>query len=330
MSSKEIRTSSRNSLVILARDNLKIVRAIRRRIFRWYAKNGREFVWRHARDPYTILVSEIMLQQTHTARVQEKLPLFLKQFPTLRALAESSGGDVVRAWRGIGYNNRAVRLHELARLVLRNYNGRLPREVEQLETLPGIGEYTSHAVACFAFGEHVPVVDVNIHRVLSRIFWKMKSSSDRQNRATVWKLAARVLPKDASSWNQAVMDLGAATCRAAKPLCRDCPVRNYCASARFMNGGIRRVSHRQSLERKSEPSYQGIPRRLWRGRIVEALRSVEGDRSLAVAEIGRAIKPDFRSSELPWLIRVVDRLAADGVVHRFGVSKGLRVSLSAE
>ncbi|TLY28367.1 MAG: hypothetical protein E6K56_10030 [Ignavibacteria bacterium] len=97
-----------------------------------------------------------------------------------------------------------------------------------------------------------------------------------------------------------------------------------------MNGGIRRVSHRQSLERKSEPSYQGIPRRLWRGRIVEALRSVEGDRSLAVAEIGRAIKPDFRSSELPWLIRVVDRLAADGVVHRFGVSKGLRVSLSAE
>lgn len=311
-------------------NNLKKVQAIQRRISLWYAKNSRSFIWRETRDPYTILVSEIMLQQTQTSRIQEKLPLFLKQFPTLRALAESPRGDVVRAWQGIGYNNRAVHLHDLARSVLQNYDGQLPRKIEQLEVLPGIGQYTSHAVACFAFRQHVPVVDVNIHRVLSRIFWKMKNFSDRQDQATAWKVAEKVLPEDAYSWNQAVMDLGAVVCTAAKPLCGHCPVKNYCASAHLEHGSMRRVPAPQSRKRKPEPSYDGIPRRLWRGRIVQALRNAERDRPLAVAELAKAIKPDFRASELPWLIRVVDRLAEDGVVYKVGVHKKLRVSLSAE
>ncbi|OLD79846.1 MAG: hypothetical protein AUI33_02305 [Ignavibacteria bacterium 13_1_40CM_2_61_4] len=315
---------------MLASNNLKKAQSIRRRLSLWYAKNRRSFIWRDTHDPYTILVSEIMLQQTQTSRIQEKLPQFLKQFPTLRALAESPRGKVIRAWQGIGYNNRAVRLHELAQLVLQKYNGRLPRKIEQLETLPGIGPYTSHAVASFAFGEHVPVVDVNIHRVLSRIFWKMKNFSDRRARALVCKMAARVLPEDSYSWNQAVMDLGSTICRAAKPLCGQCPVRDYCASAHLEYTSVHRVSARRSRERKPEPSYNGIPRRLWRGRIVEALRNVERDRPLAVTELGRAIKPDFRTSELPWLIRVVDRLAKDGVLYRVGVNKNLRVSLSPE
>ena len=310
-------------------NSLKKIPAIRRQISLWYAKNRRSFIWRSSSDPYTILVSEIMLQQTQTSRIQEKLPLFLKQFPTIRALGESTRSEVVRAWQGIGYNNRAVRLHELARLVLLNYNGRLPRKIEQLEALPGVGPYTSHAVACFAFREHVPVVDTNVHRVLSRIFWKMKNLSERQSLAMVWKIAEEVLPEEAYSWNQAVMDLGAVVCTAAKPLCGHCPVMNYCASAHLEHRRVHRLSGPHSRVKKPEPSYNGIPRRLWRGRIVQALRNVKADRPLAVADLGKAIKPDFRTSELPWLIGVVDRLAEDGVVHRVGVSKGLKVSLAA-
>ena len=308
--------------------NTKEIAALRRRILGWYGRNGRSFLWRRTTDPYTILVSEIMLQQTQASRVEEKLPVFLKKYPTLRTLAKSTKGDVVRAWRGMGYNNRAVRLRDLARAVLDRHRGRLPSDPAQLDRLPGIGRYTAHAVACFAFRQNVPVVDVNIHRTLSRIFWRMKDLSERKNPGTVWSLAERILPDDAWSWNQSVMELGSTVCTAAKPACIRCPVRRYCASSH-----LERIRSRRSGEvrrGKSEPSYGGIPRRLWRGRLVEALRDIGDGRSISLDDLGKAIKPGFRPRELRWLTGLVDRLADDGVVRTLRTSGRLRVALSAE
>src|SRR5712692_353764 len=122
-----------------------------------------------------------MLQQTQAARVEQKLPVFLMKFPTLRALANSTKGDVVRAWSGMGYNNRAVRLRDLAKAVDELHHGALPADPGPLDQLPGIGRYTAHAIACFAFRRNVPVVDVNIHRLFSRLFWRMKDPSGRKN-----------------------------------------------------------------------------------------------------------------------------------------------------
>lgn len=303
---------------------------LRRRILPWYRRNGRSFLWRRTTDPYTILVSEIMLQQTQAARVEAKLPPFLREFPTLQALAESTKGDVIRAWRGMGYNNRAVRLRDLARTVVERHRGRLPRDPESLERLPGIGRYTAHAVACFAFRRNVPVVDVNVHRLFSRMFWRMKDPSDRKDRETVWKTAGRILPDDAWSWNQSVIELGATVCTAARPGCIRCPVSRHCSSAHLAHNRSSRATAGRLHPKKSEPSYSGIPRRLWRGRLVEALRNVSAGRSMSLSELGRAIKPDFNARELRWLTGLVDRLANEGIVRILSTSGSMRVALSTE
>jgi A/G-specific adenine glycosylase len=293
----------------------------------WYRRNGRSFLWRRTTDPYTILVSEIMLQQTQAARVEEKLPGFLKKYPTLGALAKSTTGDVIRAWRGMGYNNRAVRLRDLAREVVDGHRGRLPEDPEQLDLLPGIGRYTAHAVACFAFRKSVPVVDVNIHRLFSRLFWRMKDSSERKDPEAVWDLAGRIIPRDAWSWNQSVMELGSTICTAGKPGCARCPVREYCPSAHLEQAPLRRARAHMG---KPEPSYNGIPRRLWRGRMVEALRNTNGRRSMSLHDLGKAIKPDFAPHEVGWLTELVDRLTEDGIVLAVRSPGNLRVSLSNE
>src|ERR1700690_2625305 len=126
------------------------VKAFHRSISKWYRIHKRELQWRTTQDPYEILISEIMLQQTQVHRVKEKLPLFLKQFPSMKTLAKSSKADLIRSWSGMGYNNRAVRLRELAVSVMQNHNGKLPADIEKLEQLPGVGRYTAHALLCFA------------------------------------------------------------------------------------------------------------------------------------------------------------------------------------
>ena len=144
-------------------------------VLRWYRQNGRTLPWRGEQDPYRVLVSEVMLQQTQVSRVLEKYPLFLKQFPTLRALARAERSSVIRAWRGMGYNNRAVRLHLLAQTVVNSHGGVLPRTEEELTLLPGIGRYTARALLSSVFHIPVPVVDVNVHRFFSRLFWPMRT-----------------------------------------------------------------------------------------------------------------------------------------------------------
>jgi len=185
----------------------------------WYRDEARALPWRATTDPYRILVSEVMLQQTQVARVMAAYQRFITRFPTIEALAAAPVADVIEAWRGLGYNTRARRLRDAARVIAAEG---WPTTAEGLVRLPGVGPYTAAAVACFAFGEQVPAVDTNLRRVLSR--WMGRPLSG----AALRDAAAREIAIDAADWNQAVMDLGATLCRPRDPQCGECPVSPWC------------------------------------------------------------------------------------------------------
>lgn len=299
---------------------------LHRRVLGWYESNRRELQWRTTRDPYAILVSEVMLQQTQVGRVKAKLPLFLRQFPSIGSLARASVADVVRAWSGMGYNNRALRLRELARIVVEGHRGRLPRDAAPLMELPGVGRYTAHALLCFAFGKNVPVVDVNIRRVLSRVFWKMRDLRAAAPEPAAWELAAQVLPEDGYTWNQALMDLGATVCTARRPRCGNCPLRSHCSSGDVLASAAPAPPRRRA---SPEPSYRGVPQRIWRGRTVQALRTVPEPASIVLHELGRMVKPDFHAGESKWLLSIVDGLAKDGIVTKRRSARAIRIRLAS-
>jgi A/G-specific adenine glycosylase len=182
------------------------------------------------RDPYAVLVSEIMLQQTQAARVLEFYPRFLARYPTLEDLAAAPADAVRESWDGLGYYARARNLHAAARAVVKNLGGQLPRRAEELRALPGIGRYTAGAVASLAFGADVPAVDTNAARVLARVFGMRRRPKSARQERRVWALAAALVPRGRSAdWNQALMDLGATYCVARRPRCGMCPVRRHCA-----------------------------------------------------------------------------------------------------
>ena len=196
-----------------------------RKLLAWYKRNARVLPWRETRNPYAILVSEFMLQQTQVSRVLDYYPRFLKRFPTIASLARARPKAVMEAWDGLGYYARARNLHKLAREVSGQHDGVLPDSPEDLRTLPGVGQYTAGAVACFAYEKGVPTVDTNVKRVLERVF------APRD----VWELATKLVPKNGKrAWrfNQALMELGALVCTARKPKCPDCAVRNDCLAVR--------------------------------------------------------------------------------------------------
>ena len=173
----------------------------------WYRPRRRSYAWRRTRDPYAVLVSEVMLQQTQAPRVEPLFVPFLERFPTVEVLAEASRADVLRAWAGLGYHRRAVRLHEAARAIVREHDGRVPQDVATLLTLPGVGPYTVAAVASIAFGDRAAAVDVNVARVVARV--RRGREPDEVSHAEVTAEAnAWIDPDDPGAWNQAVMDLG--------------------------------------------------------------------------------------------------------------------------
>jgi A/G-specific adenine glycosylase len=198
--------------------------AFRRRLLAWYRRAARDLPWRRTRDPYRVLVSEFMLQQTQVSRVLEFYPRFLRRYPSLEALARARPARVREAWEGLGYYRRAVNLHRLARTVVREHGGRLPSEPDALERLPGVGPYTAGAVAVFAYEMPVPAVDTNVARVLRRAFG---CRTAKQIRATATALQPR---RGKSAWalNQALMELGALVCTARAPKCEACPVNRLC------------------------------------------------------------------------------------------------------
>lgn len=206
--------------------------AFQRMLLEWYAAQRRDLPWRGDRDPYHILVSEVMLQQTGVDRVISKYREFLERFPTLASLATASAADVLRAWQGMGYNRRALDLKRLAEVVVREHDGTLPRDPDALRHLPGIGRYTAHAVACFAYGAQIPVVDTNVRRVLSG--YAGRELSERE----AWELAADVLPAGrAEDWNQALMDYGATVYRARRTK-RASPAAPFETTNRYWRGRI--------------------------------------------------------------------------------------------
>jgi len=186
----------------------------------WYSSHGRDLPWRGSTDPYVVLVSEIMLQQTQVNRVVAHFESFITRFPTVEDLAAAPFGEVLTAWIGLGYNTRAKRLHEAARRIAAEG---WPSDAAALEDLPGVGTYTASAIAAFAFGHQVAALDTNLRRVLSR--WH----GDTLTGPALETAARRHLPTNAATWNQAVMDLGALVCEPRRPRCDECPVADWCA-----------------------------------------------------------------------------------------------------
>ena len=200
---------------------------------RWFVVHGRDLPWRRSRDPYAILVSEFMLQQTQVATVLPYYERWLKRFPDLAALARAAESDVLHAWQGLGYYARARNLQRAAQVTLENLRGKLPAPPEQLAQLPGIGRYTAGAVASFAFDRPAPIVDANIARVLARLTNWQDPIDTAAGQAHLWRTAQTLVPATgARDHNSALMDLGAMICLPRQPRCGECPVRKLCRAER--------------------------------------------------------------------------------------------------
>ena len=214
-----------------ARPTLALRRRFQRGLLGWYARHRRDLPWRATTDPYHILVSEIMLQQTQVDRVVPKYREFLERYPTLEQLARAHPAEVQRVWYPLGYNIRPVNLQGIARETLARYNGRLPDDAAALRGMRGIGRYTAGAMLSFAFRRDAAVVDTNVRRVLGRVFLGPRRLARLRGQKAMWDLSEALLPKGrAYDWNQALMDFGATWCTARAPRCRPCPMRRYCAS----------------------------------------------------------------------------------------------------
>ena len=302
-------------------------------LFAWCEHKGRSFPWRRRDwfknheeyhgvigDPWLVVVSEIMLQQTQTSRVVEKLPIFLELFPSVEALAQASKADLLRAWQGMGYNNRALRLKATAEIVVNEHGGAFPDDLKSLRLLPGIGRYTASAILCFAFGKDVPVVDVNVARVLSRIFFKCYSLEQRLREDDLYDIDAYLLPLgDSYRWHQGLMDFGATVCTARTPTCDTCPLNHLCLSSEVHLG--HRLYH-PSQSRSPEPLIFGEPRRIWRGRTVEILRSqsdgaVVADLLQLLFSLRKGLSTVLEK-ERRQLIESIQGLLRDGVIERVG------------
>jgi A/G-specific adenine glycosylase len=206
-------------------------RRFRRTLLNWYRRHGRDLPWRQTRDPYRILVSEIMLQQTQVDRVLPKYEEWLTKYPTLGALAAADETEVAETWRPLGYNIRPRRLQSIAREAVAQYGGTLPSDEATLLSFKGIGQYTAGAVQSFAFGRRAAILDTNVARVLFRVFVGEGNAKSHAMKRRLWDISRGVLPhRHVFDFNQALMDFGATTCTARNPKCLLCPLAVICVS----------------------------------------------------------------------------------------------------
>ena len=299
-------------------------------LLQWYSAHQRNLPWRSTSDAYAILVSEIMLQQTQVERVLPKYAQFLAAFPTLADLAAAPTAEVIKVWVPLGYNSRAVRLQAIARQVIAEFGGQIPSSVDELLRLKGIGRYTAGAIACFAYHQQVATVDTNIYRVLHRIFFGLEHPAPRISTGEMFTFAEQVLPPgEAFNWNQALMDLGATICTSANPQCASCLLQEQCQAYKDMSqyslfpGGTVLRQLRKVAEPKA--SYETQPftstSRYFRGRIVDHLRSLAANQRITLATLGPILKADYSEADTPWLLKLVQGLAKDGLLdlHEDGV-----------
>ncbi|WP_420638325.1 A/G-specific adenine glycosylase [Candidatus Poriferisocius sp.] len=264
----------------------------------WGERNRRDLPWRRTRDPWAVLVSEVMLQQTQISRVVPRYRTFLEEFPTAAACAAAPPAAVIRAWDGLGYNRRAVSLHRCAQLVVAGHGGRPPDGLAALLALPGVGPYTARAVLAFAYEHDVGVVDTNVGRVLARWQGRPLTAAEAQAAAD-----AAVPPGGGWAWNQALFDLAAEVCTRRAPRCEQCPVRWWC---RWRGRGADPADGSAGVS-GGQSRFAGSDRQ-GRGRLVAALRMGP----VAGAEVAAACGwPDDPTRAE----RILGELVAEGMVE---------------
>jgi A/G-specific adenine glycosylase len=241
---------------------------------------GRDLSFRGTRDPYAVLVSEVMAQQTQIARAETYWRTWMDRFPTIQALAAATPADVLRTWQGLGYDRRALNLLRCARVLVADHGGRLPSDIVELQRLPGLGPYTARAVAALAFGQRVGAVDVNVRRVVGRIVGGPDGPRE-VGTGPLQAIADELVPAtEPGRWTHALMDLGATLCRIRAPRCDECPARPWCAAARTWTAGAPPVvgaSRTAAGPVRERPAPFTTTRRWLRGRILDRLRAVDGD-----------------------------------------------------
>lgn len=247
------------------------------RVSAWFRDNARALPWRtEPRDPYHALVSELMLQQTQVSRVLEKFGVFVARFPTATALAEAPEAEVLAAWSGLGYYRRARLLHGAARAIADRHDGAVPRDVDELRGLPGIGRYTAGAIASIAFGLPEPIVDGNVARVLLRLEGRDAASDDRQAIARVWERAESLVraADDPGTFNEGLMELGAVVCTPRGPSCDVCPLADRCAA--YATGRTEDIPRPKARAKRRNLYCASAVVRDRRGRLLVEQRAEEG------------------------------------------------------
>ena len=286
------------------RVSARLPSAARESILTWYAERGRPLAFRRTSDPYAILVSEAMAQQTQAARAAEYWERFMVRFPTVEDLAAATPADVLRAWAGLGYDRRALALWRSARVIVERHGGQVPGEIAALEALPGVGPYTARAVAALAYGLPVGAVDVNVRRVLGRI---VAGDPGRLRASELQVVADDAVPRDQpGTWTHAVMDVGATLCKPARPRCEACPARPWC---RFAAWPLAAAAPRPGTHRTGEsPAPFASTNRWLRGRILDRLRAVDGDG-------WTTLDGPIGDHDLAAVLRAALAMARDGVVE---------------
>jgi A/G-specific adenine glycosylase len=279
-----------------------LIEETRARVLAWFDTTGRDLPWRATRDPYRVLVAEVLAQQTQAARAAAAWPRFLERFPDVHALAAAAPAEVLRAWQGLGYNRRALALRATARAV--EDRGGWPGTVEELAALPGVGPYTARAVACFALGLRVAPVDTNVARVLARSL--AGSDPAELTPAARQRLADQALPPadgSAWAWSSALMDVGALHCR-PRPRCDGCPLELTC---RWRALGPAAPPSRP----RSQAPFASSDRR-WRGAVVRALAGAPD--GLDRADLAAAVQAAAAGRPAGWFDALLARLEAEGMV----------------
>lgn len=312
------------------------IAAFTKELWLWFARHKRELPWRDLSEPddsqraYQILISEVMLQQTQVSRVIVSYKCFLEMFPTLSSLAKASNTDVLLAWRGMGYNSRALRLRDAARTIQNEHNGVFPKEMDDLLAIKGIGHYTAAAVRNFAFHIPTPCIDTNIRRILHRSFIgpEYPDGSWKKDDAYLLDLAEEVLSEaltyekyTTADWHAALMDFGSLVCTRVNPKWDICPLTHK---------GLCRAAYKVELQKgrskKKEPGRcvgsTFVPNRIFRGKIVEELRDAESP--LRSNEIGSRVCIDWSPAQhKKWMEELLSKLEKDSLIVRKGSAYAL-------
>ncbi len=288
-------------------------------ILLWYSTHKRDLPWRKTTDPYSVLVSEIMLQQTQVSRIIIKYQEFLSLFPTIFDLAQASKAEVIQAWSGMGYNRRALLLHQFAQEVVAKYNGIVPEDPEELIELPGIGPYAAGSISAFAYNQPTPAIDVNVRRIYLRFFQGKDQGlpMSKGEEKELYELVKRTIPAGKSrDLHNALMDFGSLVCTRDTPICGECVLKASCKFFPLYSLDKEKIMFVMEKKREEGMMENGrhVPNRIFRGRIVEFVRKNER-REITIEELGRAVKKDYVNTEEEWLLGLVKKLEREGMIN---------------